>query len=111
MFSARELTVEGVEFYKPSFYQPWSSATILPQALTWLCLSRIRHVDHRRIRLRTSAVPARRIELGKRPQHLGRSTRGVARRQAGTAASEPMLQLSILIRHLDQLTVVSQPDS
>jgi hypothetical protein len=53
----------------------------LTQALTWHCLYSVRHVDHRRRRSRTSAVPARRIVLRRRPRHLGKDTGGGARRQ------------------------------
>jgi hypothetical protein len=79
----------------------------LTQALTWHCLYSVRHVDHRRRRSRTSAVPVR-----SRPRHLGRDTAGGARRQAATAASvcsdtkQRGIQLSLLIRHLDRLTAV-----
>jgi hypothetical protein len=59
----------------------------LTQALTWHCLYSARHVDHRRRRSRTSAAPARRIVLRRRPRHLDRDTGGGAGRQAATAAS------------------------
>jgi hypothetical protein len=84
----------------------------LTQALTWHCLYSVRHVDHRRRRSRTSAVPARRIVLRSRPRHPCKDTGGGARRQAATAASvcsdtkQMGLQLSLLTRHLVRLTAV-----
>jgi hypothetical protein len=85
------------------------------QALTWLFLHTVGHVDHSRRHSRTSAVPARSIVLTRTPRHLGIDIEGARRHEATTASvcsntEQRGIHLFYLTRHLDRLTALSQVD-